>query len=76
MMEMIQQKIDGQEISVPQEAQAETKIVDLMAALKASVDGKSKRKKAAGGAPRKSAARAARKPAATKAKSSTRRKAR
>lgn len=76
MMEMIQQKIDGQEISVPQEAQAETKIVDLMAALKASVDGKSKGKKAAGGAPRKSAARAARKPAATKAKSSTRRKAR
>ena len=37
MMEKIQQKIDGQEISMPPEEAAESKIIDLMEALKASV---------------------------------------
>ena len=46
MMERIQQKIDGQEISMPPEEAAESKIVDLMEALKASVDGSGKRKPA------------------------------
>jgi len=46
MMERIQQKIDGQEISMPPEEAAESKVVDLMEALKASVDGCGKRKPA------------------------------
>ncbi len=77
MMEMIEQKIDGQEISMPEEEQAETKIIDLMEALKASVSGKGSGKAARAqsdakkSAPkRKSAARASRKQTATKAKSS------
>ena len=37
MMEKIQQKIDGQEITQPPEEAPESKIVDLMEALKASV---------------------------------------
>lgn len=41
MMEKIQQKIDGQEISMPPEEAAESKIIDLMEALKASVGGAS-----------------------------------
>jgi DNA end-binding protein Ku len=40
MMEKIQQKIDGQEISMPPEEAQESKIVDLMEALKASVASK------------------------------------
>ncbi len=72
MMELIQQKIDGQEISVPTEAAEENKIVDLMEALKASVDGKGDGKS---GGKRKTAARASRKPSATKAKSKSRSKA-
>ncbi len=77
VMELIQQKIDGQEIAVPETEQAEAKIVDLMEALKASVDGKGKGKKAAaGGAKRKTPARASRKAGATKAKSSPKSKAR
>ncbi len=43
VMEMIEAKIDGQEISTPPEEAAESKIVDLMGALKASVDGKGRR---------------------------------
>ena len=43
VMEMIEAKIDGQEISTPPEEAAESKIVDLMEALKASVDGKGRR---------------------------------
>ena len=80
MMELIQQKIDGQEISMPTEVQAEAKIVDLMEALKASVGTKKTAtggKKAAKKSPvRKTAARAARKASPTKAKSSTKSKAR
>ncbi len=83
MSDLIQQKIDGQEIAIPTEEKSEAKIVDLMEALKASVDGKSGRKKATGAKAatkkstnRKSAARASRKPDATKAKSTPKRKAR
>lgn len=43
MMERIQQKIDGQEISTPPEEAAESKIVDLMEALQASVETNTKR---------------------------------
>ena len=43
VMEMIEAKIDGQEISTPPEEAAESKIVDLMEALKASVDGKGRK---------------------------------
>ena len=40
MTELIQQKIDGQEIAIPTQEESQDKIVDLMAALKASVAGK------------------------------------
>ena len=75
MMELIQQKIDGQEIAVPQEAAPEAKIVDLMEALKASVDGKANKSVAKKGGKRKTPARAARKASPTKAQSAPRRKA-
>ena len=39
MLEVIQHKVDGQEISVAPEERAEAKIIDLMEALKASVAG-------------------------------------
>ena len=67
MMERIQQKIDGQEITLPPEEAPETRIVDLMEALKASVAGKgtAARKPAAKKAASK--APAAKKPAAKKA---------
>ncbi len=62
MMERIQQKIDGQEITLPPEEAPESKIVDLMEALKASVAGSGSAisKKPAGKKP------AAKKPAAKK----------
>lgn len=79
MAELIQQKIDGQEISIPTEEAQETKIVDLMEALKASVDKKGKQKTTRAPAKtatkRKSAARASRKASATQAKSKSERKA-
>ncbi len=37
IMELIQQKIDGQEVTMPPEEQPQAKIVDLLEALKASV---------------------------------------
>ncbi len=43
VMELIEAKVDGQEISTPPEEAAESKIVDLMEALKASVDKKGRR---------------------------------
>ena len=49
MMEKIQQKIDGQEISMPPEEAPESKIVDLMEALKASVSRSSGASKTAAG---------------------------
>ena len=39
MLEQIQQKIDGQEVTMPPEEAPESRIVDLMEALKASVAG-------------------------------------
>lgn len=39
VLELIQQKIEGKEISVPPEERPEAKIIDLMEALKASVAG-------------------------------------
>ncbi|MDA1076589.1 MAG: Ku protein [Proteobacteria bacterium] len=48
MLELIEQKIDGQEISVPPEEKAEAKIIDLMEALRASVGAKSSKSAAAG----------------------------
>ena len=71
MMEVIQQKIDGQEIATPAAENHDAKIVDLMEALKASVGDKKGRKAAP---KRNSAARAGRKGAATKAKSTSKRK--
>jgi non-homologous end joining protein Ku len=62
MMERIQQKIDGQEISMPPEEAAESKIIDLMEALKASVDDSGKRK------PARRAAKAAKPKAKAKAR--------
>lgn len=61
MMEMIQRKVDGQDISVPPEEKPETKIIDLMEALKASVTAKGTSETAA------KPARASRKAAARKA---------
>lgn len=46
MMERIEQKIDGQEISIPPEEAPESKIVDLMDALKASISTSDKRQPA------------------------------
>lgn len=57
MLEVIQQKIEGKQISVPPEERPEAKIIDLMEALKASV-GKSPAER-----PRRPAQRAAKKPA-------------
>jgi len=81
MSELIQQKIDGQEISIPQAQSEESKIVDLMEALQASVSTKqaAKKKTKAPDKPktatkRKTAARASRKAGATQAKSTRERK--
>jgi DNA end-binding protein Ku len=63
MMEKIQQKIDGQEISMPPEEAPESKIIDLMEALKASVANKAANGGKAAGTAKKAAAKA-RKPAA------------
>jgi DNA end-binding protein Ku len=63
MLELIESKVQGKEISVPPEEHAEAKIIDLMEALKASVAG--------GSAPRtrKPAQRAAKKSASNQAAS-------
>lgn len=57
-LELIRQKIDGQDISVAPEERPEAKIIDLMEALKASVGDRkpAKRTEAAKGGRRKSAA--------------------
>ena len=39
MMEMIQKKVDGEDISVTPTDEPEHKIIDMMAALKASIAG-------------------------------------
>ena len=41
IMQLIEQKVGGQEIAMPPDEQPEARIIDLMEALKASVDGKS-----------------------------------
>ena len=76
IMELIQQKIDGQEVTMPPEEQPQAKIVDLLEALKASVGEPAKAgdAKASGRKPaeRKSARRA---PAKGKAASGAKKKA-
>lgn len=64
MMERIQQKIDGQEITLPPEEAPESKIVDLMEALKASVSGAPKAAGKKAEPEKKAATKGARKPAA------------
>ncbi len=59
MMELIEQKVEGKDISVPPEEKPEAKIIDLMEALKASVGGAGK---AAGKASGKAARNAPRRP--------------
>ena len=56
ILELIQQKIEGRDISIPPDERPEAKIIDLMEALKASVAG------GTGTRPRKPAQRAKRKP--------------
>jgi DNA end-binding protein Ku len=58
-MELIKKKVDGQEITAAPAEESKTKIIDLMAALKASIEG--------GGEERKPATRAGKKAAADKA---------
>lgn len=48
MMERIQQKVDAQEISTPSEEAAESKIVDLLEALQASVQTSTERRPGTG----------------------------
>ena len=45
-LELIQQKVDGQEITAAPAEESKTQIIDLMAALKASIEGDSERKPA------------------------------
>jgi DNA end-binding protein Ku len=74
MMERIQQKIDGQEISMPPEEAAESKIIDLMEALKASVDDSGKRKPARRAAKAAKAAKPRAKAPAAKPKAKARKR--
>ena len=69
MMDRIQQKVDGQEISTPPEEAAETKIIDLMEALKASVGGSDKRKPAKRASKRAASGKTSAKQLKTRAKS-------
>jgi DNA end-binding protein Ku len=64
VLELIQQKIDGKEISVAPEERPEAKIIDLMEALKASVKGATSADRE-----RKPAQRASKKPETTTKKS-------
>jgi len=57
MMERIEQKIDGQEITLPPEEAPESRIVDLMEALKASVQGSTQSKRATKQPAKKSSAK-------------------
>jgi len=59
MAELIQQKVDGEEITVAAEEAPQTQIIDLMAALKASLEG-------GDDAEKKPASRAEKKPSAKK----------
>lgn len=71
-LELIQQKVDGQEITAAPAEESKTKIIDLMAALKASIE------EDEGDAARKPATKAGKKKSASKSaskKKSTRKKA-
>jgi DNA end-binding protein Ku len=71
-LELIQQKVDGQEITAAPAEESKTKIIDLMAALKASIE------EDEGGSARKPATKAGKKKSASKSaskKKSTRKKA-
>jgi DNA end-binding protein Ku len=63
IMELIEQKVDGQEIAMPPEEQPESKIIDLMEALKASVDSKAQKGQDAQKAQKAQKAKPAKKPA-------------
>ena len=69
-LELIQQKVDGQEITAAPAEESKTQIIDLMAALKASIQEDEEDRKPAARAGKKTSAK---KPAAKK--SSTRKKA-
>ncbi len=44
MLAAVEKKIEGEEITAPPEEEPETQVIDLMEALKASVEGGAKRK--------------------------------
>ena len=65
-LELIQQKVDGEEITAAPVEESKTKIIDLMAALKASIEedegaGETKRKPATKAGKKKSASKSAKK---------------
>ena len=67
MMEMIQRKVEGEEITAaPTVETAQPQIIDLMAALKASLSEKEGRKPAARAAKKAAAAKSEKKPARRK----------
>ncbi len=68
-LELIQKKVDGQEITAAPAEESKTKIIDLMAALKASIE------EGEGDAGRKPAAKAGKKKSGGSKKSSSRKKA-
>ena len=77
IMELIDQKVEGRDISVPPEEAPEAKIIDLMEALKASVDDAPAASKAAsntGKSRRKAATKAPRKPRSATKKPTTAKK--
>ncbi len=59
MLELIEQKVEGKDISVPPEEKPEAKIIDLMEALKASVGGPKQAGQKAGAQARRKARRKA-----------------
>jgi DNA end-binding protein Ku len=78
IMELIEQKVEGRDISVPPEEAPEAKIIDLMEALKASVDEVPSRGRStptrAKATPRKAGAKAPRKPRSATKKTPTAKK--
>lgn len=73
-LELIQQKVDGQEITAAPAEESKTKIIDLMAALKASIEedeGDSARKPAAKAGKKKSGSKSASKKKSTRKKAAS-----
>jgi len=73
-LELIQQKVDGQEITAAPAEESKTKIIDLMAALKASIEedeGDSARKPATKAGKKKSASKSASKKKSTRKKTAS-----